>query len=95
MDAMKKARSFPAEVVAAFRQARQLYEADADSEAINAACIRLHQLLGRASWAEDVMDVDQDTPPGFIGQAGEGDAQNARTWAEARKLRLELERAAT
>jgi hypothetical protein len=58
------------------------------------ACLALHHLLGRDPWQEDIMDVVTDAPPDYIARNGEANAQNPRTWAEARKLRLAIERAA-
>jgi len=53
-----------------------------------------YRLLRRKPWQENIMDVVCDDPPAYLAGNGPSHAQNARTWAEARRLRLMLEEAA-
>lgn len=91
------------EVVAAFKNAREIYDAGDASEVweeqggrrreyLEAKSV-LHRMLKRRPWQVDLMDCDSDQPPGWIAKRGEAYGMNARSWTEARQLRLSIERA--
>jgi hypothetical protein len=98
---LKKPQNITPAVVAAFKNAREIIYADGDAREVRSrrneylqACSDLHRLLKRKPWEIDLMAVDSDQPPGWIAERGEAYGLNTRSWAEARQLRLAIERAA-